>query len=227
MTAGGGARRMASIASAKMAGLRRSDAPAGSVRVTCSVAADWMDYGWYSGVNTTQNIPMREERGKGRGLSSVMGNGTHHRRPDTRHSHPAAHQSLPFEIHPQPLSEHAHTDLAHRISCLAPEKAAVYRRADDHDPPTGSAPFEVRERGLHGAVEPLDVDALHQLEALHRRVFDGCPPYGTGVVDQDVDVSIFLGRQISQGHDKKNRAGDGWMWVQTSTVLFTSCCIEP
>lgn len=43
MTAGAGARRTARTASAKMAGLRRSLAAlAGSARVNCSVAADWM-----------------------------------------------------------------------------------------------------------------------------------------------------------------------------------------
>lgn len=48
-------------------------------------------------------------------------------------------------------------------------------------------------------VEALGVDFLHELEAGEGRVGDGCPPYGAGVVDEDVDAGVEgdgLGDQV-------------------------------
>ena len=48
----------------------------------------------------------------------------------------------------------------------------------------------MRETGLDGGVEALGVDFLHQLEAREGRAGDGSPPYGAGIVDQDIDPSM-------------------------------------
>ena len=46
------------------------------------------------------------------------------------------------------------------------------------------------ERGVDGGVEALGVDFLHELEAGEGGVRDGGPPYGAGVVDEDVDAGV-------------------------------------
>ena len=48
----------------------------------------------------------------------------------------------------------------------------------------------MRETGLDGGVEALGVDFLHELEAGEGGVGDGCPPYGAGIVDQNVDAGV-------------------------------------
>ncbi len=48
----------------------------------------------------------------------------------------------------------------------------------------------MRETGLDGSVKALGVDFLHELEAGERGVGDGSPPYGAGIVDEDVDAGV-------------------------------------
>ena len=48
----------------------------------------------------------------------------------------------------------------------------------------------MRETGVDGGVEALRVDFLHELEAGERGFGDGGPPYGAGVVDEDVDAGV-------------------------------------
>lgn len=120
------------------------------------------------------------------------GQETYRRRPDARHGHPTLNTVLPFEIHRQSLGQHTHPNLAHCIRRLSAEEAAVDRRADDDNAPTCLALGEVREGGLHGAVEPFDVDTLHELEAFHGRVRYGSPPDCSGVVDEYIETAVYL-----------------------------------
>ena len=46
------------------------------------------------------------------------------------------------------------------------------------------------ETGLDGGVEAFGVDFLHELETREGRGGDGGPPYGAGVVDEDVDAGV-------------------------------------
>ncbi len=48
----------------------------------------------------------------------------------------------------------------------------------------------MREAGLDGGVEALGVDFLHELEAGEGRGGYGSPPYGAGVVDEDIDAGV-------------------------------------
>ena len=46
------------------------------------------------------------------------------------------------------------------------------------------------ETRLDGGVETFGVDFLHELEAREGGLGDGGPPYGAGVVDEDVDAGV-------------------------------------
>lgn len=117
---------------------------------------------------------------------------TYNRWPDASDGHPfssylpLSHQPLSLQIHAQPLCQDAHGDFAHGVGRLAAKEAAVDGRADDDDAAASPAGSQVRQGGLDGGVEALDVDLLHQLEAPHGRVLDRGPPYGAGVVDEDI-----------------------------------------
>lgn len=50
----------------------------------------------------------------------------------------------------------------------------------------------MRQSGLHDGVEPLGVDALHELEALEGGVGHRGPVYGAGVVYHDVEAAKSL-----------------------------------
>jgi hypothetical protein len=164
---------MARMASEKMVGLRRSESAEGSARVWVWVAAD--------------SIACPYERA----LDQIRGEGeTHHRGPDARDGHLI--KALPLKVHGQTHREHAHAHLAHGVGRLPPEEAAVDGRADDHDPPAALGALEVREGGLDGCVEAVRVDRLHELEALEGGCLDGGPPYRARVVDEGVQVAIFL-----------------------------------
>lgn len=52
----------------------------------------------------------------------------------------------------------------------------------------------MRKSGLNGAIQPLWIDLLHELEALHRSSFDRRPPYCSGVIDDNIEPTIFLVR---------------------------------
>ena len=52
--------------------------------------------------------------------------------------------------------------------------------------------LEVRQRRLHRAVQPVGVDALHELVALGRRGLDRGPPDGARVVDEGVEAGVVL-----------------------------------
>ena len=41
----------------------------------------------------------------------------------------------------------------------------------------------MREKGLHGRIETLRIDFMHELIAFKRCFQDGGPEYGAGVVD--------------------------------------------
>lgn len=51
---------------------------------------------------------------------------------------------------------------------------------------------------MHDAVQTLDIDPLHELEALHWCILHACPPDGARVVDQDVETSILLYGVVQQ-----------------------------
>lgn len=94
---------------------------------------------------------------------------THHCGPDARNGHVL--EPLALKVNGQALCQDAHADLAHGVGGLAAEEAAVDGRADDDDAALLRV-AEVRQRGLDDGVEALWVDALHELEALERRVCD-------------------------------------------------------
>ena len=94
---------------------------------------------------------------------------------------------LACEIHRQPLRQHAHADLPHRVRRLAAEEAGIDRWADDDDAPAVGLLREDGQGGADGGVETFGVDLLHEAEALEGGLVDGGPPYRAGVVDQDIE----------------------------------------
>ena len=62
--------------------------------------------------------------------------------------------------------------------------------------------LEVRQRGLDGGVEALDVDLLQEPTPLQGRVLDRRPPDGARVVDQRVQSAVRLD---SPGDERRDR----------------------
>ena len=58
----------------------------------------------------------------------------------------------------------------------------------------------MRQGELHGGVEAVRVDALHELEALDGCGCDGGPEDGAGVVDEDVEAAICLNQVSMSAH---------------------------
>lgn len=123
---------------------------------------------------------------------------TYHCWPDASNGHsssssfPWPDQPLSLQVHGEPLGQDAHGDFAHGVGRLAAEEAAVDGRADDDDAAPAAAGAQVRQGGVDGGVEALDVDLLQEAEAPRGRVLDRGPPDGAGVVDEDVEVVVFL-----------------------------------
>ena len=94
--------------------------------------------------------------------------------------------ALPLPVHGKANGQCGHAKLAHGISGLASQKSAIDRWTDDDDSALAFAVaailVEMRQTGLHSAIEAFRVDLLHQLEALHRRVLNTRPPDGTAVI---------------------------------------------
>ena len=115
---------------------------------------------------------------------------TYHSGPDAGYRHVVL--LLPLEIHSQALGQDTHPDFPHSVRSLPAEEAGVYRRADDDDSSLPAIVLEVREESLDCAVETLGINALHELEAFERCILDRRPPYGTRVVDEDIDTAVDL-----------------------------------
>lgn len=124
---------------------------------------------------------------------------THHGRPYTGDRHAGLAFALP--IHRETLGEDRHAHLPHCVRRLASEEPGVDGRADDNDATAPSIPCKVRECGLHGCVQSLDVDPLHELEPLQRRPLDGGPPDRPGIVDDDVQAAEGLDGALYQRVD--------------------------
>jgi hypothetical protein len=142
---------------------------------------------------------------------------TYHSRPDAGYRHIVP--LFPLKIHSQALGQDTHPNLPHGIRRLPTEEARVYRRADDDDSSLPAIVLEVGKESLDCAVEALGINALHELEAFERCILHRCPPYGTGVVDEDIDTAVDL---YNLSKSPTCRQGDPTLIVSSTIPLTLS-----
>ena len=102
------------------------------------------------------------------------------------------------------------TTRTHRIRRLPPEEARIDRGRNHHDPPPALAAVSVllkrRQHGLHGGIQPLRIDALHQLEPPDRRILDRRPPDRARIVHQLVNRAVEAHHFVHELLDRRDIA---------------------
>src|SRR5712692_850114 len=95
----------------------------------------------------------------------------------------------------------AHAVFGDGVGDMRPEppRVQVERRRQRQDMRVGRA-LQMRQAGARAEISAAQIDADHQVEALHRRLERAGEADGRGVVDEDVDAAEALDRRLDRAH---------------------------